>query len=380
MTPRLPTLLLMLLTLLSPLLRADGSGGAAPRGIEADHLQRMIERAGALGPIHALLVSRDGITVAGHHFAGPGLDAPTNIKSLSKTVQSALAGIAIERGLIENVDQPITSLLARLPADAEPKLAAVTVDHLLSMRAGLGSTSGRNYGRWVASDDWVAHALSRPFVDPPGERMQYSTGVWHILSAILTERSGQSTLALARRWLGQPLGIHFPAWPQDPDGIYFGGNDMLMSPRDLLTFGELYLQNGRNNGSTVLPQGWIEQSWIPRARSPWSGDDYGYGWFITELAGERVYYGRGYGGQLLHVVPALGIVVVITSRPTPPSAGGSYVRALHDLVAAHVIAGARAADAPSGLQSRSSPSAILTEEQFGVAKGSRPMYKTGSRH
>lgn len=350
----MPSTLLALLTLIAliapaPIASAQTDTTAtAARGIDPSHLQRLVERAEALGPIHAVMVSRDGVTVAGHHFAGPGLDEPANIKSLSKTIQSALAGIAIERGLLAGVDQPITALLGnRLPRDAAPAIAAVTVDHLLSMRAGLGSTSGRNYGRWVASENWVAHALSRSFVDTPGERMQYSTGVWHILSAILTDQSGQSTLALARSWLGQPLNIDFPAWPQDPNGIYFGGNDMLMSPRDLLTFGELYLQKGRSNGAAVLPRGWVELSWIPRARSPWSGDDYGYGWFITELAGERVYYGRGYGGQLLHVMPDLGIVVVITSRPTPPSAGGSYVRALHDLVAEYVISGARSADARS---------------------------------
>jgi len=334
------------MTLLAPLAAADIVDESLARGIDRADLQRMIEQATTLGPIHALMVSRDGVTVAEHHFAGPGLDEPANIKSLSKTIQSALVGIAIDRGLIAGLDQPITALLGdRLPQNAQPEIAAVTVDHLLSMRAGLDSTSGRNYGRWVASENWVAHALSRPFVDAPGERMQYSTGVWHILSAILTDTSGQSTLALARSWLGRPLDIDFPSWPQDPDGIYFGGNDMLMSPRDLLTFGELYLHDGDDNGATVLPQGWVELSWMPRARSPWSGDEYGYGWFITELAGERVYYGRGYGGQLLHVVPGLGIVVVITSRPTPPSAGGGYLQALHDLVAEHVIAAARSTDA-----------------------------------
>lgn len=317
----------------------------ALRGIDPDRLQRMVEAAGALGPIHALLVSRDGVTLAAHHYDGPGLDAPANIKSLSKTIQSALAGIAVERGLIEGPDQSITALLGtHLPADAQPGLEDVTVDHLLSMRAGLGSTSGRNYGRWVVSDDWVNHALSRPFVARPGERMQYSTGVWHILSAILAEQSGESTLALARQWLGDPLGIRIPAWPQGPEGIHFGGNDMLISPRDLLSFGELYLDGGRDNGRTIVPERWIETSWLPRARSPWSGDEYGYGWFITELAGERVYYGRGFGGQLLHVIPGLGIVVVITSRSTPPSAGGRYVRALHDLVGDYLVEGARACD------------------------------------
>ena len=345
MTQRITPILIVLTLLCAPSIEASSGDAPPARGIAPTHLHHMIEHAADLGPIHSLMVSRDGVTLAGHRFAGPGLDRPANIKSLSKTIQSALAGIAIERGLIESPDQAITALLgSHLPGDPQPGLADVTVDHLLSMRAGLGSTSGRNYGRWVVSDDWVAHALARPFVDRPGARMQYSTGVWHILSAILTEQSGESTHALARKWLGEPLGLTIPDWPQGPEGIHFGGNDMLMSPRDLLAFGELYLGEGHRNGSAVLPEGWIETSWRPRGTSPWSGDDYGYGWFITELAGERVYYGRGYGGQLLHVIPDLGIVVVITSRPTPPSAGGRYVRALHELVAEHVIAGARECD------------------------------------
>ena len=333
----------IVLLLFAPFVTAETA-----RSIAAEDLERMRERAATLGPVHALLVSRDGETLFEHAFDGPGLDQPANIKSLSKTVQSALVGIAIDRGLIERPEQPMMELLGdRAPVNGDPRLAAVTVDHLLSMRAGLASTSGRNYGRWVASEDWVGFALRQPFVDPPGARMQYSTGVWHVLSAILTEQAGDSTLTLARRWLGRPLDISIPPWPRDPQGVYFGGNDMLMTPRHLLNFGELYLNGGVENGHRILPQGWIEASWVPRTRSPWSGDDYGYGWFITELAGERVYYGRGYGGQLLHVIPDLGIVVVITSRSTPPSAGGGYVRALHTLVAEHVIPGARRCDAGS---------------------------------
>ena len=316
-----------------------------PRGIDAAQLERMFERAPSLGPVHAIVVSRDGVERAAHAFAGPGLDRPANIKSVAKTVQSALVGIAIERGVIDDTRQPIVELLGnRVPGDADPRLATVTVDHLLSMRAGLESTSGANYGRWVQSDDWVRHVLTRRFVRDPGERMQYSTGTWHVLSAILAGRTGRTTHALAHEWLAEPLGIAIPPWPRDPQGIHFGGNDMLMSPRDLRRFGELYLARGRYNGTEVLPAGWVDRSWQPRVRSPWSNHDYGWGWFTTELSGARAWYGRGYGGQLLHVVPELGIVVVITSRPTPPSAGGSYVRALHALVADHVIAGARACD------------------------------------
>lgn len=341
----------LLLAVLSACLLAGAStaradlAGSVPRGVDATYLDAMLARAPQLGPIHSIVVSRDGVELAARSFAGPGLDRPANIKSVSKTIQAALVGIAIERGVLDDPDQPIVELLGgRVPATAGPQISEVTLDHLLSMRAGLASTSGANYGRWVASDDWVEFVLTRPFVDAPGARMQYSTGVWHVLSAILTQRSGQSLLSLTRSWLGQPLDIVIPEWPRDPQGIYFGGNDMLISPRDLLAFGELFLNGGESAGSGVVPQEWVERSWIPRARSPWSGHDYGYGWFVAELAGARVYYGRGYGGQLLHVIPELGIVVVITSRPTPPSAGGGYVRALHDLVADHVIRGARVYD------------------------------------
>src|SRR5690606_22152281 len=110
---------------------------------------------------------------------------PTNIKSASKTVISALIGIAIDKGVLENTDQKIAPLLkASLPADPDPRLNDITIGDLLTMRAGLERTSGANYGSWVQSRDWVRNALARPFVDEPGGRMLYSTGSTHLLSAV----------------------------------------------------------------------------------------------------------------------------------------------------------------------------------------------------
>ena len=68
-----------------------------------------------------------------------------------------------------------------------------------------------------------------------------------------------------------------------------------------------------------MPAAWIATSWTPRARSPWSGDEYGYGWFLTRLAGRDAAYGRGYGGQVLAIVPDLGMTVVVTSDPNRPA-------------------------------------------------------------
>jgi len=288
--------------------------------------------------LHSILVLRGGQTVLEHVQGGQGLDRPANIKSVSKTVMALLTGLAIDRGVISGTEQALVELLSdRFPDDATSGSERITVGHALSLRTGLQSTSGRNYGRWVQSDNWVHHALTRPMVDRPGGRMIYSTGPSHLLSAALMEASDQPSRALARRWLDE-LGISLGFWPEDPQGIGFGGNDMHISPRDLAKIGELYRLDGVLEGQRRLSKSWIGASWTAYGTSPWSGDDYGYGWFITEIADQRAYYGRGYGGQGLFVLPASELTIVMTSDPTPPSPGGRYFRRLRALVQTIVLA------------------------------------------
>ncbi len=295
----------------------------------------VIERADRIDRLHSLLVVQRGEPVVEHVRAGPGLDQPANIKSVSKTVLSALAGMAIDRGVLAGPEQRLVDLLGdRVPDEGlAPSVSEITLGHALAMQTGLQSTSGRHYGRWVQSADWVAHVLTRPMIDRPGGRMIYSTGATHLVSAALTEASGQSTLALAREWLGRPLNVRIPPWLSDPQGVYFGGNDMHLSPRALARFGELYRRGGRLDGRRILSADWIGRSWRPNGRSPWTGDDYGFGWFITEIADQVTYYGRGFGGQGLFVVPESALTVVITSDPDPPSPGGGHFRHLRALVA-----------------------------------------------
>ena len=323
---------------------------AGAGGLDAALLDETLARAAALPNLHALLVARGGKEQVGQVFRGPGLDRPVNVKSVSKSVMAALAGAAIARGILEGVDQPIAPLLGDLvPADADPRVRAITIDHLLTMRAGLERTSGRNYGRWVSSQDWVRFALSRPFVDEPGGRMLYSTGSYHLLSALLTQTAGRSTLALAREWLGQPLGIDIPPWTRDPQGFYLGGNNMALAPRGLLRFGEMYRQGGAYAGKQVLPASWIDASWTPRVRSRFTGHQYGYGWFIARARGHPVYYAWGYGGQMIYIVPRLALTAVMTSDPTAPSGRNGYVRELHALLAKGIVPAAeQAAGTPDG--------------------------------
>jgi CubicO group peptidase (beta-lactamase class C family) len=163
--------------------------------------------------------------------------------------------------------------------------------------------------------------------------MIYSTGSSHLLSAILTRATGVSTYRFAQRELARPLGIPLRPWTTDPQGIYFGGNEMRMTPREMLAFGRLYLRRGRTaDGRQLLPQWWIDSSWVTRGVSPWNGFGYGYGWWIREAHGHPLYFAWGYGGQFIFIVPSLELLVVATSDPNAGSRDGAHLDAVHALV------------------------------------------------
>jgi CubicO group peptidase (beta-lactamase class C family) len=141
-------------------------------------------------------------------------------------------------------------------------------------------------------------------------------------------------LALARDWLGPLEGFSIADWERDPQGIYLGGNQMAMSAKSLLAFGELYRNGGKTAaGHSLISPEWIELSWQPRTRSRFTGDAYGYGWFLREIAGKDARYAWGYGGQMLYVVPELELTVVLTSDDASPAGRTGYRDTLHGLMA-----------------------------------------------
>lgn len=303
-----------------------------------DTFPAIADDAANLPALRTLLISQHGKPLLERAYQGANLDRPVNIKSASKTIIAALVGRAIHEGMIHGVNASIRPLLMkRLPVNANPQLAEITVEDLLTMRAGLEPTSGPNYDSWVTSRDWVADALSRPMVDVPGGRMLYSTGSSHLLSAILTDASGRTTRQLAQDWLGVPLDMQFGGWDRDPQGVYLGGNNMAISPHALLRFGEMMRNGGVAKGRRVIPKSYIDASWQPRTQSPFTGHGYGYGWFIAQSEGHPIYYAWGYGGQLLYVVPSLALTVVMTSDPTQPSGSNGYAQQLYTLLTERIM-------------------------------------------
>jgi CubicO group peptidase (beta-lactamase class C family) len=334
-----------------------GSTGAAAFSIETiDSAARTLPR------LHSLLVSRHGELIFERYYNGTQPGRAANIKSAAKSVISALVGIAIERRVIADVRTPIVTFFPELARDTDVAKQKITVEDLLTMRSGLEGTSNRNYGAWVTSRNWVQHALARPMFAPPGEMMEYSTGNTHLLSAILTKASGRSTWQFANEVLAKPLGFTLPQWPRDPQGIYFGGNDMLMTPRQLLAFGELYLNRGRANGQQIVPARWVERSCEGRAREFRPGDRrlgpnqpidpmrdrrYGYNWWVYEIGGYETCFAWGYGGQYVFVVPNLDLVIVTTASPDVSEERRGHRQLVFDILSRHIIDPIAAARVPN---------------------------------
>ena len=294
--------------------------------------------AAALPRLHSLVVSQDGEVVFEYYAKGYSATRQANIKSASKSVLSTLTGIALERGLIPAIDTPITRWFPELKKDGDTRKHAITIEDLLTMRSGLASTSGGAYGPWVNSRNWVRYALDRPMVSQPGTSMEYSTGTSHILSAILTKATGKSTHQFANDVLGTPLGFAFARWTRDPQGIFFGGNEMSMTPRQMVAYGELYLNRGRAGDRQVVNAGWVDTSCVPRTRSRWDGDrEYGYGWWIQDFGPHRACFAWGFGGQYIMVFRELDLVVAVTSSTTVSDERRGYRRQLFDLLETHVL-------------------------------------------
>jgi CubicO group peptidase (beta-lactamase class C family) len=300
---------------------------------QTDDLRSAID---ALPQLHSLQISRGGDTLFADAPRGPGLERLANIKSCSKSIVALLLGAAIDRGEVASVEAPLSEVAPNiLPSNATPGAGDITLEDLVTLRAGLERTSGGNYGAWVSSRNWLADALSRPMVAEPGGQMLYSTGSTHILGAALAEATGQSLLAQARERLGRPLGIEIPPWTRDPQGYYMGGNEMALRPTAMLKIAKLMRDDGQFEGEQVIPQSWVAASTIPYARSPWSGLSYGYGWFLSPSGYTLA---RGYGGQIIASHKARNLAVAITSDPNQPARSGGYFGDLMRLLDGPVLA------------------------------------------
>lgn len=302
---------------------------------QPDHLHRAVAAIGRLDGVYGVLLAHQGELVIERYFREGTRNKPHNLKSASKSVISALVGIAVEEGLLGLEDRIVDVLSSTVALDDLPK-RSIRVDHLLGMTSGLAATSYDSYGGWIESSDWVTAALELPMVAEPGTHFQYSTANTHLLSAVLTAATGQSTREYAEEKLFGPMGIEIRGWEQDPKGIYVGGNNLSLTPRDMAKFGQLYLDGGRWGERQLVPRQWVVESTK-------AGDlgfheiygSYGYLWYV-DLVYDGAFLAVGYGGQYIYVSPAHEAVVVVTS--TLESKGPEWTSELFELIRIGMLA------------------------------------------
>jgi CubicO group peptidase (beta-lactamase class C family) len=238
-----------------------------------------------------------------------------NVHSVSKSILSTLVGIAIQEGYLQGVDQPVAELLPAnfVSIENQPK-RSITLNHMLTMTAGFEwANDTDNMPSIEGQEDWVQALIDVPLETDPGLDFNYNTGISHIMSAVIAQASGMNTCQFAYQYLFDPLDITVEYWGRDPQGIFTGGWDLYITPREMAKFGLLYLNGGSWKGEQVVPPAWVEAS-LSGQVDVGAQFDYGYWWWLSVIWGYPVYSAIGFGGQRIHIVPDLDIVVVTTSN------------------------------------------------------------------
>jgi CubicO group peptidase (beta-lactamase class C family) len=268
--------------------------------------------------VHSVqLVRKDRLVLDAYFYPYHG-GLRHDVASVTKSITSTLIGLAIDKGHLPNVQQPLlSSFPQRRAARIDPRKAKITLEHLLTMQAGwdCGVGFGPKEERLMEmrrSADWIQFMLDLPMVAEPGTQWVYCSGNCHVLSALLTQVTGTNALAFARRELFEPLGIRDVAWPADPRGHNYGWGDLQLHPRDMAKIGQLFLQRGRWGDQQIVSEEWIRNATRAHAKQTENKDQYGYFWWIPGPKYPGVFEAIGRGGQRITVWPAKELVLVYT--------------------------------------------------------------------
>ena len=272
--------------------------------------------------IHSIVIIKDGYIVAEQYYSDEyGQHDLHRIYSCTKSLTSALLGIASGEGLLGGLDQKMTSFFPEYEIqNMSTEKESISIEHLLTMSAGLEwyeleysyGDERNTFRNWSDSGGGVKYVLDLPMVAAPGEEYAYNTGASHVLSGILQKVTATRADSFATEHLFTPLGIEEYYWPIDSEGVAFGGTGAQLTPRDMARFGYLYLNKGLWDGTQIIPESWVEASQQKHIARKYIPDNYyGYQFWVSDY---DTYSAVGYGGQWITIVPDHDLVVVFNNR------------------------------------------------------------------
>lgn len=350
-----------------------GDGWATARagdvGLDEGRLAGLLEDLGGMADprVHSILVVRHGKLVFEEYFEGEQFvlarytgemgfdrDDTHSLASVTKSVTSTLVGIALDRGALTSLQQPVFDFFPEHAdlLDAEPRRRSMTLEHLITMQAPIVwndevvpySDTTNDLVRMFNVADPVRHALSKPLYAEPGALFDYCNASTNILGDVVRRATGRRLDHFADTVLLAPLGINTRRWHRMSEDVVLASGDLELRPRDMAKLGQLFLDRGVWNGRRVVSAEWVDRATArvvrPGREHAWA-DGYGYGWWHWDLkAGGRTwpaYMASGWGGQWIVVVPPADLVFVST--------GGNYERAepmpARRMLEAYVLAAVR---------------------------------------
>lgn len=295
-------------------------------GFKEDELLRMIDRVkdNSLVNTHSILIAKEGNLVFENYFEGFNAHIPHDLRSASKSISSATIGIAIDEKIIKGVDEKLYDFIPqKYQYTKDKQKAEISLKDLLTMSSGLdvNKQASENYYQDPRNtDNWLKTVLEAPMVNEPGSYADYGSANPFLLGVCLSERLDKPVEVYMHEKLFAPLGItnYINQSDETKERPYFGGG-MLLTPRDLLKFGQLFLNKGSWKGKRIISESWVEESTQKHVRLQDYEDknEYGYQWWHDsyEVNGQEInaIEARGAGGQFIFILPQLESVVVITS-------------------------------------------------------------------
>ncbi len=291
----------------------------AAQGLDQKKIDAAYLKAEALGFVDGLLIIRNGYLVGEEYYNRYGRNVPHQLWSVTKSFLSALVGIALEKGLIDDIDAKVTDYFPEYAfAGMDPRFDDITVRNLLAMRMGIDREQN-NLIAVVNTDNWIMETFRLPLLYDPGTKFSYNSLQSLLLSAIITKTSGMTARQFAEEYLTGPMGIEIYNWGSDPQGNSIGGYDLYLTPREMAVLGYLYMNGGFIDGRQIIPPDWIDLSWQKTNLNDGTWGvlteyNYGYHWWIGKMKGYDLFMAWGMGGQFIICAPEQDLIVVVTSK------------------------------------------------------------------
>jgi CubicO group peptidase (beta-lactamase class C family) len=286
-----------------------------------DYAKLYGKQAKTKGPLNARLTGRYNYFDPNWHPYYHGTELHT-MQSVSKTVTSAIIGVAVTRGDFKAaLDAAVVSYFdVSKIRNVDDRKRRMTLQHVLTMTTGLDWLEDVPYddprsdsSRMEATDDWVQYVIDKPMAHEPGTVFDYSSGATELLAYIFQKETGQDIDAYGEKYLFAPLGIRHH-WKRTYLGVVDTEGGLYLNGADLAKIGYLYLNDGVWDGKRLISDNWVRQSLRPAVDAGWQGLKYGFQWWLQPGADgkEYIWHAIGFGGQRLMVFPAQQMIATFT--------------------------------------------------------------------